>query len=186
MNTLNRQELIDFYSFINFILPGTMICESFQFIPETPEAALLIKESPAKLGMIPSNNVHIEFRTGLKRVDNVYLMPFLVRFDNNPCLTYETWFNYHQSEEVKQVFEQMTQQDFIHIFFYAQSIEPKKIISVDNQLKLGFRMHIQFLRNTIPWTVRDFERARELECQQRVSTTLSLWQDLKETAEDRG
>jgi hypothetical protein len=183
MNTVYRQELIDVYSFVNFTLPGTMICEAFPFIELKPEAALLIKESPVKLKMIP-DNIHIEFRTGLKRVDNVYLMPLLVQVDNNPRLTYETWFNYHQSDEVKRVFEYITKQEFIYIFFYAQSIEPAITISVDNQLKLGFRMQIQILRDTVPWTNQDFERARDLFSRLHDST-LSLWHDLKAT-ENRG
>lgn len=183
MNTVNRQELIDVYSFINFTLPGTMICESFQFVESKPEAALLIKESPVKLKTIP-DNMHIEFRTGLKRVNNVYLMPLLVQFDNNPDLTYETWFNYHQSDEVKQVFEYITKQEFIYIFFYALSIEPAITISIENQLKLGFRMQNQILRDTVPWTNQDFERARGL-FSRRHGSTLSLWHDLKAT-ENRG
>jgi hypothetical protein len=184
MNTLNHQELIDVCSFVNFTLPGTMICESFNFVVSMPEAALLIKESPAKLRMIPPNNMHIEFRTALKRVDNVYLMPLLVRVDNNPSLTYVTWFNYHRSDEVKQVFEYITKQDSIHIFFYTQSIEPALTISIDNQLKLGFRMHIQILQNTIPWTIKDFERAKGL-VSRRYLSTLSLWRGLKEKGEGK-
>ena len=180
MNTKSHQDLIDVSSFVNFTQPGAMICESFTFFNSTPEAALLVKESPAKITKIPPRNMHIEFRTGLKRVDNVYLMPLLVQLDNNPVLTYETWFNYHQSDEVKQLFEYITKQESIYIFFYTRSIEPDITISVDNQLKLGFRMQIQILRETMPWTNQDFERARGLFSRQ-FDSTLSLWHDLKAT-----
>jgi hypothetical protein len=184
MNTINRQKLIDVYSFVNNTLPGVMICESFQFVEAKPEAALLIKESPAKLGMIPQNNMHIEFRTGLVRFENVCLIPLLIQVDNNPSLTYETWLNYHQSDEAKRVFEYISIQDYIHIFFYNQSIEPAITVSTDNHLKLGFKMHIQYLRNAIPWTIKDFEYARGL-ISRRRSTPLSLWRDLKEPMRSR-
>lgn len=184
MNTINHRELIDIDSFICYTLPGTMICESLNFVVSEPEAALLIKESPAKLGMIPQTNMHIEFRSGLVWVDNVCLTPLLVQVDNNPNLTYATWLDYHRSDEVKRTFEAITNQDYLYVFFYDRSIEPAITISIDNNLKLGFKMHIQYLRNTIPWTAKNFEHARGLMSQRHLST-LSLWQDLKKTAESR-
>ena len=184
MNKINGQELFDLYTFINCTPPGIMICESFEFVESNPEAALLIKESRAKLRMIPKNNIHIEFRSGLVRVDNVFLMPLLLQIDNNPSLTYETWFNYHQSHEVKQVFELMATQDYIHIFIYNENIKPALRISVNNNLKLGFKMHIQQLRNTIPWTIKDFEHAGSM-VSRRYLSTLSLWRGLKEKGEGK-
>ena len=124
MNTINHQELMDIYSFINFAQPGTMICDTFNFINSTQETALLIKENPAKLRIIPRRPVHIEFRTGLVRFPDMYLVPLLIQVDYNPGLTYETWLNYHQSGDVKRIFQLLTVQDYIHIFFYHQSIEP--------------------------------------------------------------
>ena len=70
------------------------------------------------------------------------------------------------------------------IFFFDGNSEPAKAFSVSNNLQLGFKMYIQDLRNTFPWSREEFERVRRKKARQYPST-LSLWRGLKEEGEGK-
>jgi hypothetical protein len=179
MNQANGQGLIDFYTFTSLAPPGAMICDLFEFIQSKPEAAFLIKEKEARINMFPKGDMHVEIRSKSMRVDNVILIPWMMQFDNNPSLTYEGWFNYHQSGHVQKCFGHLAVQEWIHIFFFSGGVEPAITISVSNPLQIGFRMYLRQLRNMVPWSSADFERAHCM-LSHKFLSTLSLWRALKE------
>jgi len=177
----NHQNSIDFYAFLNLMPPGTMVCDLFEFAKSKPEAAFLIKENPARLGNL-GQKVHIEMRSAVLKADHVFLIPWMLQVGGNPRLTYEGWFNYHQSGKVKECFDCLAVQERILIFFFTGTIKPTMIISVNNNLQIGFRMYIQQLRNTIPWSIEDFEHARWRQTR-KYPSTIALWHGLKEDGE---
>jgi hypothetical protein len=52
----------------------------------------LIRETQARIAMIPGDKMHVEIRSSLIIFDNVALIPLLAQIDNNPGLTYQSKF----------------------------------------------------------------------------------------------
>jgi hypothetical protein len=179
---VNNQELINSVTFINYMPPGTMLHGAVGFGTPNFKTAFLIKENQSRLAMLPEDKMHIEIRSSLIIFDNVALIPLLIQINNNPSLTYQEWLNYHESGVTKQCFDYLTTQELLYILFFTGAIKPAKGLTVSNNLQIGFRMHIQQLKNMVPWSIEDFERLK-LKMLIKYPATISLWNGLKRNAE---
>jgi len=170
--------LITSIEYITATLPGTMICDAVEVRPFNIEIAFLIKETQLHFNELIKGNSDIDMRSGLMRFDNVVLTPLLIQVNNNPSMTYQIWFNYHESEYVKQYFDYLATQEILYLLFFTNDYA--QVITVNNSLQLGFKLHLHQLKNKIPWSIADFEHAKS-KLLNRYPTTISLWNGLKKT-----
>jgi hypothetical protein len=66
----------------------------------------------------------------------------------------------------------------------VNSLDYIQLITVNNNMQLGFKLHLQLLKNRVPWSIADFEHAKS-ELLKMYPTTISLWDGLKRSAERR-
>jgi hypothetical protein len=165
-------------SFVS-IPAGTLICDVIRDRGREPEAAFLLKDKQIRLDLIPRNQFDIEFRCSHIILDDVLLVPLLMRFCQNPDLTYETWFNYHQSEEVKKCFSLLAAQETIRLLLVNECDQSVDVIHVSNNLRLGFLDSLGRFQNRLPWTESDFEYAKN-NLLRLYPNTGALWNGLKE------
>jgi hypothetical protein len=170
---------IDSFTLINLTPPGTMIYSGIGFGNPEFETAILIKETPAQLRLFSENTAHIEINSCSILVENVTLILFSLQIDHNPNLTYAVWLDYYLSDTAKRCLNNLVTQDLLRVLFFNGAPKPVRGFSLKNKLQAGFGLYLQTLNNKAPWSMEDFEYAKNITLGQ-FPTMNSLWAALKE------
>ncbi len=163
--------LTNILQFIKTSSEGTAIFGSISIDGRKIQTDFLIQEHIKYIASIP-RNARVVFRGGLYIVDNVYLVPIMLRIGNNSDLLYETWWNY-SSPYNQRHFERMAKQDEINLHLYYSNSH-LKIIRVPNILREAFQKYCMKLKNTGDWDMKTFDNARD-KLYRRYPTPMSLW-----------
>lgn len=172
--------LVGSLTFIKTLSPGTMIFDAVEVVPSKIELVFLIKETQLHFDELIKGNPEIDMRSSLLAFNSVALTSLLIRVNNNPNMTYQMFFNYHEAESVKQYFDYLATEDKLNLLFLTNNFA--QFVSVNNSLQLGFKLHLRQLKNRVPWSIGDFERAKS-ELLKIYPTANSLWDGLKRNAE---
>ena len=185
---MKNQELVDSLVLINSMPPGTMKYDIIGLGSPagTPklQGAFLIREDQSRLDMISEDHIQVEFRSSALLLEDVILIPLLIQINHNPSLTYAGWFNYYESEDMRDYFDALIRQELLYILFFTGDTKPARKFAVNNNLQLGFKMHLQQLKNRIPWSIEDFGYAK-FKMLKKYPTSLSLWHGIKRNAESK-
>jgi hypothetical protein len=94
----------------------------------------------------------------------------------HPHQLFETWWNYHSTNEFgKNCMETMTKQENIAFHLYGdQGLLEKSILLPRNPLKSFFTNILEKLKDTSPWSMKEFDAARETIYQQYKP--MELWE----------
>jgi len=171
--------LIDTGEFIKTTPPGTLGFDAVELGASGSKTIFLLNEDRSRLGMIPENAVHVQFRSSLILRDGVALMPLMLQFDSNPDLLYLGWFNYYQSIIARECFAHLANQDKLYLMVFCGDLDPARMISMNNNLQVWFKAHLPQLSNLPPWSPQNFERAK-FKIEDKHPTTTSLWKALGE------
>lgn len=139
------------------------------------ETYFAIKEEPKyikKLGKYPL----LTIRTGLIIRSGVALVPFLMRVNEDVNMLYESWLNYHDTGGYAQkTFQDLTRQDNIPFIFYDSQGNECRKIGIKNNLKETFQEYIAQIDKLQPWSMQDFDKARNT-VYAEFPSPMSLWQ----------
>ena len=165
--------MIDVESMIKQAEPGLMVYGRF-FAEGAWQSGLFIRENLAHiraLGVPP----RVEVRAGLIPYQDVLPVAILVRITGGE--TYETWFNYHQTGGGQAYLQDWQQQARLPILFYTAT-KRERAISISNKHLADFWRQVgPQLEASRPWSMLDFDTARE-ELYGQYPTPQRLWQRL--------
>lgn len=131
--------------------------------------AFVIKEEDRIIEQIKSkSNTNITFAFGClpikinlnKKVD---VLTFLVLLNNNYDMLYESYINFNSSDNgnSKDMIYLLSKQDIIPILIFDKTIKCKVSLNYRNEKKDIFRQVYNYLKNCKPWSMNDFNLAKE-------------------------
>lgn len=166
-------QLIDIDTLMRSSPSGTMAYS--RFVADTAtgwQTGLFIREDRqhiAALGKSPT----VAVRSGMFTEDGVALVAVLVQVGGE---VYETWLNYHQTGGGQQYFQDLAKQDRLPIIFYGSRRRERSII-IRNPLKDLMASALEVLADAKPWSMSQFDQARERIYAQHPSVH-ALWRAL--------
>ncbi len=134
--------------------------------------SIIIHEDTERVSRLPKE-VPVRVRVGFIKARNVGLMVVMPKIHGE---LYETWWNYH-NPVYHECFRDIVRQDKLLLAFYIDSPEPARILWVPNTLKEIFKPAIEIILGMVPWTVNDFNVARET-LYRKYPTPKDLWENL--------
>ena len=142
------------------------------------ETAFLLREESRRvkhLGQEPP----VEFRAGLLAEEGVLLIPVLVRAGRvAPENIFETWINVCQAGgNGPAIVADLASQERITIHFHDSATKAERSLQVYNSMR-GFFGSVQQTVIVQPWTMRQFDEARE-SIYGRYPEIRDLWQSLR-------
>ncbi len=151
--------LTDAETVIKSAQPGLMIYGRAKQYLDTPwKTVLFVREETGRIRSIPQNPT-IELRSSLMRVDNIYLVPILIKMGGE---LYESWLNYHASGgSGADAMHDLSQQEQIAILFFGDSLTQERSLLFRNSCRLDFKTMLDQLNVSVPWGMREFDKARE-------------------------
>ncbi len=164
---------IDAAQFIKSAPAGTMAYARQQTALDAPwMTGFLISEQKWRVQGL-GQNPDIELRCGAFEQDGVLLVVALMQVSGE---LYETWFNYYQTDGGEKYFRDLIEQPAITFAFFAP--DPIRVIAVANHLGDFFAQAQARATALKPWSMRDFDAARE-KIYQRFPTVSKLWKEVK-------
>jgi len=142
------------------------------------ETRLLIREDFEHLSTI-KRNPKVEIRVGVITLNNVVLVPLMVRLDEKDELTYEMWLNYH-SDEMKQEINSLGKQNNIDILFIGDNFKIDKIIKTGNFMKSFFKDLSNTINKVPKWSMEEFDNAKDSTLN-IYPDAIALWNGLGQT-----
>lgn len=140
---------------------GTMLFGRASFDGQPMETYFAIKEESRymkRLGKYPILNI----RTGLLQYNGIPLVCVMMQPNGDMDMLYETWFNYNATDGFGQKsFEDLTHQDNIVFWFIDEKGNERKI-GIKNSLKDAFSDYVNKIALINPWTMQEFDRARNM------------------------
>lgn len=167
MENLN---LFDRFSHI-YTPPGTMVYTLIE-VNGKEEFSFCIKEEMQYINRY--KHPMIEVRIGILKINNVLIVPMMLMVNNDTDMMYETMFNYYQTSGGEQFLRALKTQDDIKILFFNERHENVRSICMNNSLKAGIEEMENYLRKSIPWSMKDFDLAKE-ELYRQYPTGMDLW-----------
>ncbi len=138
-----------------------------------PATIFIIREDLQHLSKFPSNEVDVHLRSSLISLNNVALLPVLIKIDTE---LYETWWNWHNPYAQK-CFLNILSQEKLLFSFYIDQPQPKRIIQLPNLLKSDFKTYHDYLTKMQLWAMQDFDNARNI-LYKTVTSPQALWDAL--------
>jgi len=169
---------INSFILINLTPPGTMIYAEIGFGKPEFETTRVIKETPTQIDLISEKTAYIEINSCSLLVENVTLILLLLQINHNSNLTYGGWFDYHRSDTAKRCLNNLVNQDLLRVLFFNGNPKPVRGFSLKNKLQAGFGLYLQTLNNKAPWSMEDFEFAKNIILGQ-FPILNALWEALK-------
>lgn len=128
----------------------------------TWETSFHIREEPRVIRRLGANP-RVEIRAGLFVHQGVALIPVMVELSSwKETQRYESWINIHQDGIDGSVYlNDLATQPRIAIFLYTDSEQPEHQIQVPNRMQEAFAEIAVRAQSLPPWTMQDFDRARE-------------------------
>lgn len=128
-------------------------------VGEGMETALLLREESDRIRALgPSPRV--EIRAALLVEGGVALIPILVRLGSKAKDIFEAWLNVHQIGGGMQYLQDLATQKRILAILYGDKGRERAIESL-NMLKSTFAHILAEVAGLPPWSMQDFDRARE-------------------------
>jgi len=157
---------------------GTMIYARSSF-GGPMETALYIHEEPKYINRLKYNPIY-EVRTGAIEVDGVLLVALMLQPNADGDMLYESWWNYHQPDGGDKAFADLATQEMLKIIFVDSEGNYKKKSGIRNSLAPVFADYIERIKGFIPWSMKEFDAAKETVCEELPSPRL-LWDRLRQT-----
>jgi hypothetical protein len=158
---------------------GTMIYARSSFDGAPMETALYIKEEPKYIKRLKYNPV-FELRTGAMEYNGIFLVAVLLQPNADIDMLYESWWNYYQPDGGEIVFRDLVTQDFLRIIFVDEKGNYGKKTGIKNSLKPVFASYIEKIKPFAPWSMEEFNAAKEAVYEKYPSVKL-LWDGLRQT-----
>ena len=160
--------------------PGTMLHMRIRLDHEQ-ETALVLREEPEWIDAL-SEDVRVEARAGAMRIDQVLAGVLMVRWHHpaRPCLA-ETWLNVHEGRQWggRRVFEDLARQETVPVL-YVDDGGVRRAARIGNPLRDGMRTLLARCRELPPWSMAQFDAAREAVCERTGDDMERLWRLLGE------
>ncbi|MFX1563429.1 MAG: hypothetical protein ACFFDP_08995 [Promethearchaeota archaeon] len=151
---------------------GTAGIAPFKDERENKFTSIIIHEDAEHVSRLPKE-VPIRVRTGFIKARNVGLIVVMPKIHGE---LYETWWNYHNPIG-PECFRDIMRQDKLLLVFFIDSPAPARILWVPNTLKEFFKSAIAKILGMKPWTMQEFNVARET-LYREYPTPKDLWENL--------
>lgn len=151
--------------------PGTVIYARVD-VGAGMETALFLREESERIQAL-GPGPRIEIRAALLIEDGVALIPILVRLGPKAKDIFETWLNIHQTGGGMHYLQDLATQPRILVILYGDHGRERAIESI-NLLKSTFADILVRVAGLPPWTMREFDQARE-RVYRRYPTPKELW-----------
>jgi len=163
--------LTDPFELIKSFPPGSALYVRAGESATSLETCILIREDEDQIQKIPANPI-VELRSGIweNRICPVVVMIKVAG------LPYETWWNYHRDDDGNKYFDDMILQAMIPILVYDDR-QQRRSIGIRNSLAPSFKKYIEAIVQKSPWSMKDFDAAKEKLCAQYL-TVAALWEVL--------
>lgn len=168
-------ELSDSETVIKSSPPGTMIYGRVKQSLDAPwQTVFYIREDKQYLRWLTPNPI-VEMRAGVEQVDNVFLVPLMVKVGGE---TYESWLNYHATGgHGAGGLQDLAIQEQNFLLFFGDSGERERSIGFRNSCKKTFALILEGIKNKSAWSMQDFNQARE-QLYKKYPTLQKLWASL--------
>lgn len=167
--------LIDPQELIQAAPPGSAVYARLD-AGQGMETAFLIREESRRISRL-GPSPYMEFRAALLVEGEVALIPILVQLNREREAIYETWLNVYQTGGGMVFLQDLASQPRLLIVLYGDRGR-ERAITGPNVLRESFAemmVHVSTLR---PWSMADFDRARE-RIYRRYPSPKALWRGLK-------
>jgi hypothetical protein len=134
----------------------------------------IIHEDANHVQRLPKQ-VSIDVRATLIERSAVGLVVVMLRIEGE---IYETYWNFHRLE-LRRCFQDMSTQEELLVSFLVDSMEPARTIWIPNPLQSGFGPLMEALAVMPPWTMEEFNKAKE-ELSLEYPTVQALWDGMVE------
>lgn len=140
------------------------------------EVAWLLREEAKRVKQL-GKEPPVEWRSGLIVQDGVLLIPVLLRVGKVQAENiWETWLNHHQAGAPSPL-PLLAEQERISIHFHDRGIKAERSIQTFSSLQSFFRAALAQMDALPPWSMRQFDAAREVVYRQHPDV-MSLWRSL--------
>lgn len=156
---------------------GTMIYARSSFDGGPMETALYIKEEPKYIRRLKYNPI-FEVRTGGFEYNRVFAVTVLLQPNADDDMLYESWWNYHDPDMGNSAFHDLATQEFLKILFVDGEGNYGKKTRIKNSLKPVFADYIERIKDYAPWSMQEFNAAKEAIYNMYPSVKL-LWDALR-------
>jgi len=137
----------------------------------------LVREESATIQLLVNPIVTIRPRLFVEH--DIAVLVVMFQAGDNPEQIFETWWNYHQPDGYGEtVFRDMMTQVDVAIHWYGDSGTVEKSTVIRNSLRDYFGMATEKIRALPPWTMQEFNDAREV-IYKRRPTLAALWRELR-------
>jgi hypothetical protein len=156
------------------ILPsGLMIYARSKFDLGEFETHLIVKEEEKYLQTLQPKQL-FNFHSALIQMNNVSVVVLMMKVENDQDMLYESWWNFYQSQG-KESFINMSIQEKLRILFFNEKNDLKIKKEINNGLSLAFCEYLNNIRYKSPWTMKDFDKAKE-DIYNKYPTPKKLWE----------
>lgn len=161
------------HEFICNLPPGVMFFDNLlNLIDNKKEFSFIIKEEDGYLGNI-SKYPNVELISGAFKIKDVLLIVFLIKFNDNPDVLYETFLNIH-SDSNKDTLKVISEQDYINIILFNESNSIHRSIRLNNNIREKMKQLNTMSTDYIPWTMEEFDIAKEIVLKQN-NDSFKFW-----------
>lgn len=175
-----KAEPVDAVEWLRRQEPGTMLHMRIRLARER-ETALALREEPEWIDAL-FGDVRVEARAGAMRIGQVLVGVLMVRWHHptRPCLA-ETWLNAHEGRQWggRRVFEDLARQETVPVL-YVDGGGVRRAARMGNPLREGMRALLARCRELPPWSMAQFDAAREAVCERTGDDMERLWRLLGE------
>ena len=158
---------VDPFEMIKTVQPGLMLSGVGGPTEEEKHFIFLIREDEKyikKVGKYPT----VQIRMGtFENINNAIGAIVMIRFENNPDLTYDGWLNYHAP--MAQI-DRLGEQDKL-IFKFFTSKDCVRTLAIKNSLKENFIELIEKSKTT-KWEMKEFDEVKNCIYQQYDPTMI--------------
>ena len=158
--------------------PGPLALYLIDDRPDHPQSvSWLVKTNRSTINTL-GPSPRIEFRLGALQVKTVLVIVFLIRIQHTEII-FESWINGHnQNQDGLRVIHVLQEQPFLTVHFFNEDTIEQRAIRVDNPSPLFFQQCADQILHGSPWTMEDFDHAKDIVCTAYPST-LVLWSALQ-------
>lgn len=140
-----------------------------------------IREASSVLNAL-SERPALEIRAGAVLEEEVLVLITLFRLEKDGPI-YEVFWNYYRQDyqaSEGNFFEHMCAEPLLALNFFGDSGEVENVVEVSNSLRPFFREMIQQVVALKPWTLAEFDKAKEA-ITANYSTPQELWEVMEAT-----
>lgn len=145
-------------------------------IDDNRQTVLFLKEETQYIKKYP-NKLNIELRLGMKKVNNVMVVPVMMLVNNDYDMLYESFYNFH-AEGFDGILELLENQNDILLVFFNETNEMVRQVKFTNNIKEDIQEINMRLKSSTKWSMLGFDIAKE-EMYKMFPSPMKLWSSLK-------